>query len=112
MFQNFGDEPQLGGTSLGPKTGTSVGWGVGDWQNFRQMGGPPVPPEKNPGIMWKADSHELTCFMVNIKIYMHANYPYIDTGIKIWQTVTQSNQIWFSQQWFEISIESYDYCDI
>ena len=37
-----------GGTSLGPKTGTSVGWG--DWQNFRRMGGPPVPPGKNPEL--------------------------------------------------------------
>ena len=43
-FQVFGDEPQLGGTSLGPKMGTSVGWG--DWQNFHRMGGPPVPPKK------------------------------------------------------------------
>ena len=33
-----------GGTSLGPKMGTSVGWG--DWQNFCQMGRPPVPPGK------------------------------------------------------------------
>ena len=36
-----------GGTSLGPKTRTSVRWGY--WQNFRPMGGPPSPPpEKNP----------------------------------------------------------------
>ena len=29
FFKFFGDEPQLGGTSLGPKMGTSVGWGGG-----------------------------------------------------------------------------------
>ena len=23
----------------------------GDWQNFRRMGGPPVPPGKNPAIL-------------------------------------------------------------
>ena len=37
-----------GGPSLGLKTGTSVRWG--DWQNFHQMGDPPVPPgKKKPG---------------------------------------------------------------
>ena len=44
-FSNFrGRTWAGGGTSLGPKTGTSVGWG--DWRNFRQMGGPPVSQEK------------------------------------------------------------------
>ena len=43
-FSNFRGRTSAGGTSLGPKTGTSVGWG--DWQNFRWMGGPPSPPRK------------------------------------------------------------------
>ena len=45
-FQNFrGRTSAGGGTSLGPKMGTSVGsgggGGGGDWQNFHRMGGPP-----------------------------------------------------------------------
>ena len=44
-FSNFRGRTSAGGTSLGPKTGTSVGWG-GDWQNFRRWGGPPVPPPR------------------------------------------------------------------
>ena len=39
-FSNFQGQTSAGGTSLGPKTGTSVGWG--DWQDFCRMG-------KNPG---------------------------------------------------------------
>ena len=44
FFQIFGDEPRMGGggTSLGPKLGTSVGWG--GLANFRRIGGPPSPP--------------------------------------------------------------------
>ena len=50
-FSNFrGRTSAGGGTSLGPKMGTSVGWG--DWQNFRRMGGTPrgtpSPPRKKP----------------------------------------------------------------
>ena len=41
IFQIFGDEPWLGGTSLGPKTGTSVGWGGGGLAKFLPDGGPP-----------------------------------------------------------------------
>ena len=44
FFKFSGTNLGGGGTSLGPKTGTSVGWG--DWQNFCQMGGPPSPPRK------------------------------------------------------------------
>ena len=54
-FSNFrGRTSAGGGTSLGPKTGTSVRWG--DWQNFCRMGGP--PPEKNP---------DLHCMIINLK---------------------------------------------
>ena len=44
----MGDEPLLGGTSLGPKLGTSVGWG--GLEKFLPDGGPPVYPpwKKNP----------------------------------------------------------------
>ena len=46
IFSNFqGRTSDGGGTSLGPKTGTSVGWG--DWQNFRWMGDPQSPLGKN-----------------------------------------------------------------
>ena len=45
FFQIFGDEPRLGGgTSLGPKTGTGVGWA--GLTKFLPDGG--APPGKNP----------------------------------------------------------------
>ena len=43
-FSTFWGQTSAGGTSLGPKTGTSVGWG--DWQNFRRMGDPQSPRKK------------------------------------------------------------------
>ena len=48
-FSNFrGRTSAGGGTSLGPKTGTSVGWG-GIGKIFAGWGDPPSPPqEKNP----------------------------------------------------------------
>ena len=47
-FSNFRGRTSAGGTSLGPKTGTSVGWGGID-KIFTDGGTPPVPlPGKNP----------------------------------------------------------------
>ena len=46
-FSNFrGRTSAGGGTSLGPKTGTSVGWGID--KIFTGWGDPQVPPGKNP----------------------------------------------------------------
>ena len=36
--------------------------GGGDWQNFRRMGGPPVPPGKNPGLFLKKIEKVLKIF--------------------------------------------------
>ena len=47
IFQIFGDEPRLGGTSLGSKMGTSVGWGI---DKIFARWGTPVPPRKNPPL--------------------------------------------------------------
>ena len=50
IFSNFWGQTSAGGgggkTSLGPKMGTSVGWGID--KIFAGWGGPPVPPAKNP----------------------------------------------------------------
>ena len=61
-FLNFrGRTSAGGGTSLGPKTGTSVGWG--DWQNFCRMGGTPQsPPGKKP---WCERAPEVTIMLKN-----------------------------------------------
>ena len=48
-LSNFRGRTSAGGTSLGPKTGTSVGWGGGLAQFLPDGGNPPVPPGKNPG---------------------------------------------------------------
>ena len=48
-FSIFRGRALAGGTSLGPKTGTSVGWGGGGIDKiFAGWGDPPVPQEKNP----------------------------------------------------------------
>ena len=47
-FSNFWGRNSAGGTSPGPKTGTSVGWG--GLTKFLPDGGPPVIPGKNPGL--------------------------------------------------------------
>ena len=47
IFQIFGDEPQLGGDKPWSKNGDKCQ--MGDWQNFRQLGGTPQSsPGKNP----------------------------------------------------------------
>ena len=51
-FSNFRGRTLAGGTSLGPKTGTSVGWGGGGVAKFLPDGGTPQSPqEKKPAIM-------------------------------------------------------------
>ena len=37
LVQNYGDKCRMGG---------------GNWQNFRRMGGPPVPPGKKTPALW------------------------------------------------------------
>ena len=46
-FSNFWGRTLAGGTSLGPKTGTSVGWGVD--KICAGWGTPQSPQEKKPG---------------------------------------------------------------
>ena len=51
-FSSFRGRTSAGGgrrTSLGPKMGTSVGWGV--LTKFSPDGGTPSPPGKNSGIL-------------------------------------------------------------
>ena len=49
-FSNFrGRTSAGGGDKPWSKNGDKCRMG-GDWQNFRRMGGPPVPPGKNPGL--------------------------------------------------------------
>ena len=66
MFLNFsnfrGRTSAGGGTSLGPKTGTSVGWG-GIGKIFAGWGEPPQSPpqEKNP------DSNNVSATKKNVK---------------------------------------------
>ena len=58
-FSNFRGWTSAGGTNLGLKMGTSVGWG--DWQTFRRMGEPPVPQEKNSECILKSLSNNTPC---------------------------------------------------
>ena len=46
-FSNFQGQTSAGGTSLGPKTTTSVDGGID--KIFARWGDPPSPQEKNPG---------------------------------------------------------------
>ena len=55
-----------GGTSLGPKTGTSVGWG--DWQNFCRMGGTPSPPRKKTLHRWNFTKYNFLCYLFLVMI--------------------------------------------
>ena len=50
FFKFLGSNLGWGGQALVQKRG-QVSDGGGDWQNFRRMGGPPVPPPgKNPVV--------------------------------------------------------------
>ena len=73
-FSNFrGRTSAGGGTSLGPKTGTSVRWG-GNWQNFRRMGGdPPSPPQgKNPDVATQRNLDVVICHWVYQPFVLYA----------------------------------------
>ena len=52
-FSNFRGQTLAGGASLGPKTGTCVGWGID--KIFAGWEDPPVPPRKK--TQWEKQPH-------------------------------------------------------
>ena len=96
-FSNFRGRTSARGTSLGPKPGTSVGWG--DWQNFSPNGGNP-PRKKNLHINDMILFHDCSLFI--------KNNPYAKLGHKIILFSLKSDIIFFNNNiWFS---QSLNYC--
>ena len=65
-FQNFRGRTSAGGDKPWSKNGDKCRMG-GDWQNFRQMGGPPVPPPEKKPVKGKLNNN-LGTFLYKCKI--------------------------------------------
>ena len=98
-FSNFRERTSAGGgTSLGPKMGTSVGWG--GLAKFSPDGGePPVPPSPPPGKKpcWPQMKFDLVLGTWPLTAWIYE-------GSHIYLSI---NQIWYKIGWIEHNTQRY-----
>ena len=87
-----------GQTSLGPKTGTSVRWGGGDWQNFGWMEGlpSPPPPGKKPWITRNYHSSKLRTITSHTQLYGEIILPKDSLPMELPPSCIKLHQPWES----------------